>query len=125
MMGSLRPDKVPGDMKINGPEKHPFGIAERENSAFIAQGKDTSKLHLIVDMNRIGGKLFNVKMEYTYFPPRSGKNYLYEMALLQWPRPDMFMWAVSSFPIEFRQTAGRGSGQGMWLEICQWHSHHF
>lgn len=107
MMGSIRRDKVPDEMKRTGPEKHPFGVMERENSALIAQGKDTTKLHLIVDMNRIGGKLFNVKMEYTFFAPRSGKNYLYEMVLMKWPDPSFaqFLWAICSFPIEFRPQA--------------------
>jgi len=107
MMGSMRKDKVPDDMKRTQPEQHPFTMEQRENSALIAQGKDTSKLHLIVDMNRIGGKLFNVKMEYTYFAPRSGKNYLYEMVLMKWPDPSFapFMWSICSFPISFRPQA--------------------
>lgn len=106
MMASMRKDRVPEDMKRGDkPESHPFGIAERENTALIAQGKDTSKLHLIVDMNRIGARLFNTRMEYTYFAPRSGKNYLFEMVLIKWPRPDMFMWSICSFPIEYRPQA--------------------
>lgn len=108
MMGSMRKDSVPPDMRAKGPEKHPFGVMERENTALIALDKDTKRLHLIVDMNRIGGKLFNVKMEYTYFAPRSGKNYLYEMVLIKWPDVSVgfqFLWAIASFPIEFRPQA--------------------
>jgi hypothetical protein len=93
-LGSLRKDKIPEGIQI----------IEQTIDAFVDQGKNTNRLHLIVDMNRLGACLFNVKMEYTYFPPRSGKNHLFEMSILTWPE-NGFMWAVSSFPIEFRPQA--------------------
>jgi hypothetical protein len=82
----------------------PFGMAERPNTAFEEQGKDTSQLHLILDMTRIGGNLFGVKMEYTYFPPRSGKNHLFNLVLMRWPSNGI-MWSILSFPIEFKPQA--------------------
>lgn len=102
-IGSIRKDKIPEGTKVE--TLYPAGIAVRSNDALIAQGKDTSKLHLIVEMGRIGAGLFNVKMEYTHFPPRSGKNNLFEMLLMQWPDPKSFLWAISSFPIEYRPQA--------------------
>jgi len=99
-MGNIRKDKIPEGTKVIAP-----GIGERANSALAVQGKDTSKLHLIVDMGRIGAKLFNVKMEYTHFAPRSGKNNLFEFALMRWPDPQSFLWAIASFPIEYRPQA--------------------
>lgn len=109
MMGSIRPDKVPEGIKSIFDTEHPPGMASRDNAALKAQGEDGSRLHLIVDINRIGAKLFNVKMEYTYFAPRSGKNYLFEMVIIKWPHlknmPPPFVWTVCSFPIEFKPQA--------------------
>lgn len=102
-LGTIRKEKLPPGTKVEtliAP-----GISERDNSAFIQQGKDTSKLHLIVDTSRIGAGLFNVKMEYTYFAPRSGKNYLFEMVMMRWPDANSFLWTIASFPIEFRPQA--------------------
>lgn len=82
----------------------PYGMVERGNDAFEKQGKDTSNLHLILDMTRIGGNLFGVRMEYTYFAPRSGRNGLFQMVLMKWPAQGM-MWAVLSFPIEYKPQA--------------------
>lgn len=86
-------------------ETFPAGIDARDNKDFIKQGNDTSKLHLILDISRIGGTLFGVKMEYTYFPPRSGLNHLFEMAILKWPKDFSMMWSIMSFPIEFKPQA--------------------
>jgi len=119
IIGSTRSSKLPEEMKIKPgaaidprfiptvPDgATPFGVVERGNDAFIQQGNDISKLHLILDMQRIGGNLFCVKLEYTYFPPRSGRNKLFDMALLQWPNGDFALkWAVLSFPLEYRPQA--------------------
>jgi len=102
-LGSIRKENVPHGTKVD--TLRTPGIAERSNDAFVLQGKDTSKLHLIVDMSRIGAGLFNVKMEYTYFAPRSGKNYLFELVLMKWPDVQTFLWAIASFPIEYRPQA--------------------
>jgi len=102
-MGSIRKDKIPEGTKVD--TLHLPGIAERSNESLVVQGRDTSKLHLIVDMSRIGAGLFNVKMEYTYFAPRSGRNYLFEMVMMRWPDANTFLWAIASFPIEYRPQA--------------------
>ena len=103
VLATIRRDKIPAGMKVE--TLYTPGIEESSHKALIAQGKDSSKLHLIVDMSRIGAGLFNVKIEYTYFPPRSGRNYLYEMTLMRWPDNQYGVWAVSSFPIEFKPQA--------------------
>lgn len=99
ILGSVR--KVPQGIEEIRPE-----LTDSENETLKKQGQDTTRLHLVVDMNRLGAKIFNVKMEYTYFAPRSGKNYLFEMVLMSWPGGPMpFMWAICSFPIEYRPQA--------------------
>jgi hypothetical protein len=100
-LGTIRSENIPPEIKL----KKLSGIEEIQFSKLIELGKDTSKLHLIVDMQRIGAGLFNVKMEYTHFPPRSEKNTLFEMVMLRWPTQNDFLWAVSSFPIEYRSKA--------------------
>ena len=81
----------------------PYGIETMNDDGLKKLGLDTSKLHLISDMSRVGVKLFNVKLEYTHFAPRSGMNNLFEMSLLKWPKPDnLFFWAIVSIPIEYR-----------------------
>ena len=102
-LGSIRKDNIPEGTKVD--TLHTPGISEHGQEALVVQGKDTSKLHLIVDTSRIGASLFNVKMEYTYFAPRSGKNYLFELVLMRWPDPNTFLWAIASFPIEYRPQA--------------------
>jgi protein-tyrosine-phosphatase len=103
MLGSARKDKMPAGTKVDTLVAP--GISSRSNDALIEQGKDTSKLHLIVDMHRIGAGLFNVYMEYTYFAPRSGKNHLFELVLMKWPDAKSFMWSICSFPIDYRPQA--------------------
>lgn len=99
VLGTVRADKIPEfEIKISDSDKLQF-------SKLIELGKDTSKLHLIVDMQRIGASLFNVKMEYTHFPPRSDKNKLFDMCMLKWPTKDDFLWSVASIPIEYRSIA--------------------
>lgn len=83
----------------------PCGISEEDNESLKKRGKDETRLHLIVDLNRIGAKLFNVKLEHSFFPPRSGKNHLFEMAFLRWPDSFGLSWVISSFPIEYRSHA--------------------
>jgi hypothetical protein len=103
--GSLTPKK---------PEKS--GIKIQENDRLPDLGLDESRLHLIVDMSRVKSNLFATKMEYTYFPPRSGKNWQFEMVIIKWPMfgddpltklfaPPPMLFAVMSFPIEYRPQA--------------------
>lgn len=96
-MGNVRRDKIPKEISVS--------TLNVPNAKFDVQGKDTSKLHLIVDMNRIGSNLFITKMEYTHFAPRSGKNFLFDLSLLRWPDSQSFLWSISSFPIEYREKA--------------------
>lgn len=103
IIGTTRKDNIPEKDRAKASK---FGIDIRHNAELIKQGKDTNSLHLIVDMSRIGASLFSVKMEYTYFAPRSGKNALFNMVLMKWPSGDFsMMWAILSFPIEFRPQA--------------------
>lgn len=114
IVGTTRSENIPADQRAKGNNPNynptvpsgdfPMGIAQRDNNALIEQGKDTSNLHLILDMSRIGGNLFSVRLEYTYFAPRSGRNGLFNMVLMKWPRNGM-MWAILSFPIEYRPQA--------------------
>lgn len=114
IVGTTRSENIPADQRAKGnnpnfvpmtpPGEVPFGLVKRSNDALIEQGKDTSNLHLILDMSRVGGNLFSVRMEYTYFAPRSGQNKYFNMVLMKWPRNGM-MWAILSFPIEYRPQA--------------------
>jgi hypothetical protein len=97
-MGSIRKEKIPG-MKVDTIH------IEESNFVLAKRGEETNKLHLIVDMSRIGAGLFNVKMEYTYFAPRSGRNNLFELVLMKWPKPNALFWSICSFPIEYRPQA--------------------
>lgn len=81
----------------------PYGLDAVDDEFLKKKGLDNSKLHLVADMNRVGVNVFNVKLEYTYFAPRSGKNDLFEMGLLRWPKNDnSFFWIIASIPIEYR-----------------------
>jgi len=100
-------DKAPlsSDFVPNVPDELlKFGMTQRGNDELEKQGKDTSNLHLVAMMTRVGVKLFGVKMEYTYFPPRSGKNALFQMVLMNWPNQGM-LWSIFSFPIEYKPQA--------------------
>lgn len=63
---------------------------------------DPTKFHVISQMHRPGVRLFACKLEYTYYPPRSGKNYKFEMSLLKWPEDFPMLWAIMTVPIEDR-----------------------
>lgn len=95
ILGSLRGDKV----TEMGQKITPLPIRDEDKIAFEKISKDTSKLHLVVDMWRIGANLFNTTTEYTHFAPRSGKNHLFEMSIVTWATRQ---WAVSSVPISYR-----------------------
>lgn len=88
--------------------KTPFSES-RPNEELATLGKDESQLHLIVDMTRLGAALFNVRTEYTHFPPRTPKNKLYNMRILKWPHlgtnAPQFTFSIASIPLEFRPTA--------------------
>ena len=102
-IGSTRKDKLPAGTIVS--TLHPSEYTEAEISALVQKGKEENKLHLIMQMGRNGGSLFLVKMEYGYFPPRTNRNQLFEMALLEWPMKDSLRWSITSFPIEFKADA--------------------
>ena len=105
VIGSIRKSKL-DNMQILPPS----GYAESDLKEFAKKTKETDKLHLILESTRIGGHLFSVRLEYEFFPPRSGKNQLFEMAMLKWPLSkdnDGLIWSVMSFPIEFKPDAER------------------
>lgn len=113
IVGTVRSNSIPADKKAPPNEAFvstipegmlPYGMVERGNDAFEKQGKDTKNLHLVLDMSRIGGNLFGVRMEYTYFAPRSGRNGMFHMVLMKWPNNGL-SWAVLSFPIEYKPQA--------------------
>lgn len=68
---------------------------------------DPSRFHIVGDINRIGVNLFMVKLEYTHYPPRSGKNHLFDVRILKWPHDDFNFWAICSIPTEDRSLAER------------------
>lgn len=103
MIGSTRKDKLPKDNLVS--VLHPSEFTTVEIAALNKKGKDKDKLHLIMEMSRIGGGLFMVKLEYTHFPPRTEKNKLFEMALMEWPSKESLRWAIVSIPIEYKPDA--------------------
>lgn len=63
---------------------------------------DPDKVHFIVQVDRLGSRLFCVKLEYEHFKPRSGRNKLYDFHIINWPydskgKPIM-MWFVVGIP---------------------------
>ena len=102
-LGSTRKDKLPPGSLVS--KLHPSEYTEEQISTLTKKGEDNNKLHLISQMGRHGVSLFMVKMEYAYFPPRTAKNDLFEMVLLEWPEKNSLHWSIASFPIEFRAEA--------------------
>lgn len=67
---------------------------------------DPKLLHIVGDITRIGVNLFVVKLEYTHYAPRSGRNGLFTFRMLQWPPGDFGLnWVICSIPIEDRHLA--------------------
>lgn len=81
------------------------GIDSEDNKELQRVADDPTRFHIVGDMNRIGVRLFMVKLEYTHYPPRSGKNHLFEFRILKWPANYPFMWVIASIPIEDRPLA--------------------
>jgi len=86
------------------------GVTTLSDVQLYDYGSDESRLHLIVQATRSGCSLFSTRMEYTYFPPRSGKNCLFELTFVKWGGKDALpaeclLFFVLSFPIEYRPQA--------------------
>jgi hypothetical protein len=87
-------------------EEMKFGVASADNDDLQKAADDPSQFHIVGDINRIGVNLFMVKLEYTHYPPRSGKNHLFDFRILKWPNDDFAMhWVICSIPIEDRPLA--------------------
>lgn len=70
--------------------------------ALQAAADDPSKVHVIMQADRLGSKLFCVKLEYEHYQPRSGKNKLFDFHIVQWPfdeqnRP-ILLWFITGIP---------------------------
>ena len=70
--------------------------------ALQAAANDNTKIHLVVQADRPGGRLFSVKLEYEHYRPRSGRNKLYDLHIVQWPIDDngkgVLLWFVIGIP---------------------------
>lgn len=86
-------------------KSEPFGIASGDNDDLKRAAEDPTRFHICGDMNRIGVSLFMTKLEYTHYPPRSGKNHLFEFRILKWPDDFPMYWVIASIPIEDREMA--------------------
>lgn len=87
-------------------EEMKFGVAAADNDDLQKAADDPTRFHIVGDINRIGVNLFMVKLEYTHYPPRSGKNHLFDLRILKWPADDFAMhWVICSIPIEDRPIA--------------------
>lgn len=86
-------------------ERHPFGVESGDNEDLKRAAEDPTRFHIVGDMNRIGVSLFMTKLEYTHYPPRSGKNHLFEFRILKWPDDFPMYWVIASIPIEDRSLA--------------------
>jgi hypothetical protein len=69
-----------------------------------AAGNDRDKLVIATLMSRPGAMQFSMELEETHFAPGTGRNPLFEMALLKWPEPHI-VWAVIIVPIEAKPWA--------------------
>jgi len=86
-------------------DDHPFGIGTGDENDLQEAAKDPTRFHIVGDMHRIGVSLFMVKLEYTHYPPRSGKNHLFDLRILKWPADMPMHWVICSIPIEDRPLA--------------------
>lgn len=77
-----------------------------DNAELQEAANDPTQFHIVGDINRIGVNLFMIKLEYTHYPPRSGKNHLFTFRILKWPQDEFAMhWVICSIPIEDRELA--------------------
>lgn len=86
-------------------QNHPFGVDSGDHDDLKRAAEDPTRFHICGDMNRIGVQLFMTKLEYTHYPPRSGKNHLFEFRILKWPDDFLMYWVIASIPIEDRAVA--------------------
>ena len=56
---------------------------------------DPAKIHLVIQVDRLGGQLFAVRLEYEHYPPRSGKNKNFDFNIVNWQE---FAWFVVGIP---------------------------
>lgn len=63
---------------------------------------DPDKVHFILQADRLGSKMFCVKLEYEHYPPRSGRNKFLDFHIIQWPYDDngrpILLWFVIGIP---------------------------
>lgn len=81
------------------------GIESGDNKELQRLADDPTRFHIVGDMSRIGVTLFMTKLEYMHYPPRSGKNHLFEFRILKWPAGYPLIWVIASIPIEDRPLA--------------------
>lgn len=88
-----------------------------DNYAYLqAAADDPDKVHFIVQTERLGSRLFCVKLEYTYYRPRSGRNKLFDFHMVNWPYIDgqpVMMWFVVGIPkseMEYAETVAKECG---------------
>jgi hypothetical protein len=84
-----------------------------------AAAEDKNKVFFVVQTERLGSRLFCVKLEYTYYRPRSGRNKLFDFHMIQWPYIDgkpVMMWFAVGIPkeeMEYAETVCKEVGLEM------------
>lgn len=55
-------------------------------------------IDIICMTSRLGASLFIVKLEHTYYPPRTELNDLFQLKICKWPEKDPMYWFVVTVP---------------------------
>lgn len=75
---------------------------------------DPDKISLVMQADRLGVRLFSIKLEYENYPPRTPKNKDYDLFMVKWPDDEFhLLWFVVTIPkedLEIAQNVAKETG---------------